>query len=317
MTQKSLLPADAEFVGTAAAAPVEQLPAIREAPVDPAPRGSALATLRDNAMSVPVEQMQIGLAEFADRRKCFRDWILSQMVEGLHFGFPPGCEPKWVDARNQAVRSQAEAVGTWGKDGTIPFSSWLPKKSLYEAGADFVCEVAGIRAHTYPSNDGWIQAGSIPNNFVVNCDLISRTTKEVLANGLGAQTTEKEQTKTANAALKKAAKRATVAAVLNWLGLRDLFAEQLDPEKALHENPTAAVDAPRAHPRADRVTTEQIIPLVERWKSVRPPEDRKKIELWAAFVHKATGREFDVKKPDEWHRADLAAVDKSLTEEGI
>jgi hypothetical protein len=318
VTQKSLLADDAEFIGTAKVipAPPEQLPARTEPPPE-VPAGSALATLREHALSVPIPVMLAGLDEFAERRRAFRAWLLDQLIEGVHYGYSPGCTPKWCD-RNGHPCGEAEAWGTVSGRGeratVVPFSSWRPKKSLYEAGADFICELMGVRVELAADSDAWIQAGSQANTFCVKARLWSRATRELLGDGQGLQNSGSEQTG-ANAALKKAGKRATVAAVLNWLGLRDLFShEDGEGDRQPHDNPAPKADAPKSTPRGKRVTPEQLTGLIDTYKACRPPEDRTP-EAFAAFAAKVLGRDFaKVTSPDEWTADDLKACRKALEE---
>lgn len=314
MAQKALIPEPETFVGTENVMPAsEQFPAVVEPP--PVVDSAAIRDLRSGFMMMPVAQQQAAMAEFKARRDSFRHWLVSQMVEGLHFGFSPGTQPKWCDANGKPC-SEAEAWGTMGKQN-IPLTSWRPKKALYAAGADFVCDLLGIRDELETDHNGWVQAGSNAGTFVVNCKLISRSTGELLANGLGLALTSGEQLG-ANAALKKAGKRAKVAAVLDYLGLRDLFTgdPNEDNTKPKVENPTQKPDAPRAQPRGKRVTSIEVGSILTAWKAVRHPDDRTP-ELWTAFVLKHAERKpFNVMDAAEWTEMDYTRV-KAALENGL
>src|SRR6478672_710147 len=83
---------------------------------------SGPADLRHAMMSLPVEHQATMLAEFKERRDYFREWLLKQLRQGLHYGIPPGCEPK------------RDAQGNL-KDNP---EQWTHKPTLYAAGADFI-----------------------------------------------------------------------------------------------------------------------------------------------------------------------------------
>lgn len=302
MTQKSLIEPEASYVGTAIVIPtrVETDLAAIEPPVEAAATGSALATLRDHALSVPVPVMLAGLNEFKERRDAFRAWLLDQLIEGVHYGWSPGCEPKWCDENGKCVH-QKEATHTLGKKSPVPLTSWIPKKSLYAAGSDFVCELLGVRDSYAADNDGWVQAGSPAFCFVVKCTLYSRANGEVLGDGLGQQAAASEQLG-ANAALKKAQKRAKTAAVLNWLSLRDLFTQDIEDgaDKPRVENPVQTPKAPRTETRAKRAEPADLGGLIEAYKAVKPPDERTP-EHFATWATNILSRTFqNAKLASEW-----------------
>lgn len=302
MTQKALIPDETTLIGVDKVLPPVERPA----------QPSALATLREHAMSVPVETMMTGLNEFKSRRDAFRGWLLEQLVEGVHYGWSPGAEPKWAKANGQACK-ESEAEGTMSGRSFLSFKSWRPKKSLFAAGADFVCELLGIRDDLKPDNDGWVQAGSNPGTYVINCTLVSRATGEVLANGLGSQMTSAEHLG-GNSALKKAGKRAKVAAVLDYLGLRDLFTQDIEDgsDKPLVTNPEAKPDAPTVKTRGKRCDPKELGKLVASYKAIKHPEDHKP-EIFGQWAGEILSRGFDKPlSPDEWSAAEVATCIKAL-----
>lgn len=305
MTQKSLIPdPETTLIGLDKVMP----------PVEKPPPPSALATLREHAMSVPVETMMVGLEEFSSRRAAFRKWLLDQLREGVHYGWPPGTEPKWgkmVNGRTVPC-TEKEAEGVIGKTFT-PMSSWTHKKSLYGAGADFVCELLGIRADFASDDNGWKQSGAQAGTFVVECTLASRATGEVLANGLGMQLSGSEHLGH-NAALKKACKRAKVAAVIDYLGLRDLFTQDIEDgaDRARVENPSAKPDAPAVQPRGKRCDPKELGKMVASYKAVKHPDDHKE-SLFGAWVSGIIGRTLERPLyPDEWSSSEVSACIKAL-----
>lgn len=189
---------------------------------------SALADLRANAMSVPVQQMQAGLEEYAERRRAFRAWLLSQMTEGLQYGYPPGC-----------AGSSAKEI------------EYKKRPSLYKAGAEFVCDLMNVRAEfTTLSPIENIQKPDA--NLLIECRLYSRATGELMGQALGGRTVGTKRMDF-NASLKMAEKSSLVAAVLSTYALSDLFGQDLEdlvPEA--NPQPARNEKAPTATPRAQR-----------------------------------------------------------------
>lgn len=274
--------------------------------VAPAPRKPA-ADLQVFSLGLPVEQMQAMLTEYNERRKCFRDWLRDQLVEGIHYGYPPGCEPK--------TNSDGDFL-VWQKGGyvVVPKEQWTPKPSFYKAGADFLCDVFGV-IDTYEADEaGWRQLGAKDGTFVYTCRLVSRSTGEIVGEGRGARRVG-QKGGDENNSLKMAKKSAKVDAVLNAWALADLFTQDLeDLGQAAHENPAASDDAPTAKPREDRVGKDEIGRLLEIWKSQRHPREAIPAN-WQAWVVDTTGRGFEVGKASQWTREDLAAVSRALEKE--
>ena len=309
MNQKSLMP-DSDFVGVENAAPGSMI--TTEAPeVD----SSAIRDLRSGFMMMKVPEQKAAMAEFKARRDSFREWLVSQMQEGLHFGYSPGTQPKWCDANGRAC-DEKDAWGTMGKQN-IPLTSWRPKKALYAAGADFVCDLLGIRDELETDHNGWLQAGSNAGTFVVNCKLISRSSGELLANGLGLAMTSGEQLGQ-NAALKKAGKRAKVAAVLDYLGLRDLFTgdRNEDADKHKSENPDQSPTAPKVPPRAERYTRSDLETLYRDWQAEMHRQEHTKEffnkENFAEYCQRHAQARFDVTKADNWTEGYMVRVRAAL-----
>lgn len=157
--------------------------------------------LRHTMISQPVAQQAASLMEYKERRDYFREWLWSQLQEGLHYGYPPGCEPNW--ARNK----EGVIIGTkdW-KGNLIPLESWQPKPSLYASGADFVCEICGLRDEYQTDEVGWKMMGGITGLAVVRCRLFSRQTGELIGESLGSYLDAKKAEKESNKTFKMASK---------------------------------------------------------------------------------------------------------------
>lgn len=183
---------------------------------------------------LPVETMRPMLAEYVDRRRAFRDWLLGQLVMGVHFGTPPGCEP----------------------DNRIDPLQWKAKPSLYKAGADFVCDLLQMDPRFSPDVEAWKMLGAKEGTVVMKCELVSRSENpffrrkagEVLGEGRGAGVAGVKK-RDGNGAIKIAQKSAKIDAVINALGLSDLFTQDA-PEPS--EAPEGNESAPRVAPRAER-----------------------------------------------------------------
>lgn len=170
------------------------------------PESRALSDLRGMAMLMPSAQMEVALAEYSDRRRTFRDWLLTQLREGVHYGYPPGCEPR----------------------GNVKPKQWTNKPSLYKAGADFMCDLMGVRDEYEADNAAWEQLGKREGTFVFACRLFSRS-GVLIGEGRGAFA-DGQKKMGVNAALKMAKKCAKVDAVINSWGLSDLFTQDIEDQ---------------------------------------------------------------------------------------
>lgn len=275
----------------------------------------ALADLRTHALSVPVETMQRGLAEYFDRRTAFREWLRSKLVSGTHYGFPPACEPK-PDPNNPGC------FLVWMKGGykSFPKEQWEPKPSLYQAGADFICDLMGARPEFAADLDAWKQLGEPKDTFVFACRLYSKQTKELLGEGRGVRAVGTKGGD-GNNAIKMAQKSAKVAAVLNTWGLADLWTQDLEdgPPPPPHDNPAADESAPKAPPRNQRDESKawasRISNIIATWKAQNPNANGDPVQ-WNVdckqWVMKTTGRVFNPQKSAEWTADDAFKCERAL-----
>jgi hypothetical protein len=279
------------------------------------PRG-ALADLRANALSVPVQVMQAALGEYADRRKAFRDWLKAQLVPGTHYGFPPGCEPK-----PDPERPGNYMIYMKGGYKSYPKAQWEPKPSLYQAGADFIVDLMGARPEFAADIDGWRQLGEPKDTFIYACRLYSRATGELLGEGRGVRAVG-QKGGDANNAIKMAQKSAKVAAVLNTWGLADLWTQDLeDMTPPPHNNPPSDPEAPpppaprgkrdsKAHPLAAAVKY-----VGDNWKSrnLDPDGNAEAMrEHFREWVAKTTNRFFDPFIASKWTADDVTTCCRAL-----
>lgn len=258
---------------------------VDQEPESPPQPPRVLADMREMILGTDSESIGAALVEYGKRREKFRDWLRKQLVEGVHFGTPPGCEPK--------VNEKGE-IGIWtkGKDGErggykwYPKEQWTPKPSFYKAGADFVCELMNVRDEYTADMAAWEQLGKPANTFVFTCKLISRATGEVLGEGRGVRRVG-QKGGDENNAIKMAKKSAKVDAVLNAYGLADLFTQDLEDmgsDKQEFNAPDAASGAPKAQPRGQRVTEANFKTLYQTYlkhnSATDSPEVRQQFREW-------------------------------------
>lgn len=272
--------------------------------------------LRHAMMTLPVASQNQMLTEYKARRDNFRQWLMSQLVEGVHYGIVPGCEPKTKEIDGVIH------YGVWvkGKDGAkggyqwYPPSQWTPKPSLYAAGADFICDILGVRDEYVTDAVGWQQMGSKSGTCVVRCRLFSRASNDLMGESLGAYSHQYD----ANNAVKMASKCAKVGAVINAYGLRDLFTQD-EPTGPPNENPIEDESAPKATPRAKRddakAWAERIGNIVAIWKA-KNPNPQGDVAAWSSdykkWVMATCDRVFNPQKPLEWTADDAFKCERAL-----
>lgn len=285
----------------------------------PEPQGGALSDLRQFAMALPVERIQQGLEMYSERRKAFREWLRDQLVEGVHYGYPPGCEPKYDDKGNQL---------TWMNGGfkPLPKEQWAFKPSFYKAGADFVCDLMGLRDEYKADMDGWAQLGSPKETFVYACHLYSKSTGELVGEGRGVRAVGQKKGD-ANNAIKMAKKSAKVDAVLNAYGLADLFTQDIEdmppPGPPKHENPDRNQNAATAAPRGKRQTEQlynecdkfDVAHVFTQWLTQNPAKDgdmdaaRAKFQNWVEVI---VDRKFPTRNIAAWKLSEVNECCKAI-----
>lgn len=232
--------------------------------------------MRSAMMTLPVEQMIVLQNEYVARRKQFREWLLSQLQVGVHYGYVPGTQPKFVDdSGRDCDADKATGIKSWsgGKTNIIPFSSWTAKPSLYKAGAEFVCDLLNLIAVYVADELAWKQLGEPAGVFVFVCRLYpkgSSFTEETLkGEGRGVRKVG-QKGGDENNAIKMCKKCALVDAVLNGFGLSDLFTQDVeDIGPVAHEAPDAKPDAPKTQPRNDRCPQQDFDALKRSWAGRR------------------------------------------------
>lgn len=288
----------------------------------------ALADLRRDtkggALGMTVDRQKKALAEYKKRRDHFRQWLLSNMEQGVHYGFPPGCEPvsRPGDDGDTLYRVWDKRANG-GKGAHVWHSEklWKPKHSLYEAGADLIIDLLNVKVLCEPSHELWVQEGSVKGSVafravvVHGSDSATSIANASLIIGEGYGGCAAQERKGFNTAVKIARKRAKVAAVRDAYGLADLFTQDLedgDHQPPNHANPGQSDKAPRARTRDDDDLNRYIAQVCEAWKEKNPEGDRSEFKAW---VQEKTGRrDFDPGKSLLWTLQD---VDTCLNELGL
>jgi putative heme iron utilization protein len=165
------------------------------------------ASFKDGFQLLSVEQQDVALTEYKKRRDHFRKWLLAQLDEGNHYGFPPGCEPKKTNRKQ-----------------------WQAKPSLYKAGALFIAELLNVRANYESDMIAWEMMGKPGGVIVRKCRLVNPSDGAFLGEGTGSYAVGRKKMDD-NAAMKMADKTAIVAAVINTFALSDLFTQDLETLK--------------------------------------------------------------------------------------
>lgn len=274
-------------------------------------------------MNMSVEDMSIAQNEYDARRRQFRDWIKEKLVPGVHYGFSPGCEPKFNDSGELLM---------WSNGGykAISKDSWAAKPSLYKAGAEFVCDLLNLLPVYTADKDSWEMLGSPAGTFVIRCRLYPKGSEHLDCNmvgeGLGCRSVG-DKKGDANNAIKMAQKSAMVCAVLNSYGLSDLFTQDVeDMAKEAAKNPPSRPE-PRVQPRSSSkpvngigTINERFQNLKARWKeSTIRDGDSPTPEAWAAWVVRNADLPSDAAlKPAMWTPVELKlAEDAMLKIEGL
>lgn len=283
----------------------EQLPTT----VEPAQQANALADLRQAALMMTPAQQHMALAAFAESRTSFRQWLLSQMSEGVHYGFPPKLTPKTKEIDgvvHYGIWSKKANNGNGGYDW-YPETQWKPRKSLYQSGADFIIDLMGLRPEINPDEVAWKMAGSKAGNFLMRCDLFSKANSEKIGNGYGGRSVG-DKGGDLNNSVKMACKAAKVAAVINAYALSDLFTQDLEdmPKRPEYDAPEQDDDAPQVDSRDERnakVTADDLARLGNEWRTWQQGDPTK--DEFAAWALKVCGGDWNPKKLDQWTSARL------------
>jgi hypothetical protein len=162
-----------------------------------------------------IEAQNSSLAEYDARRKNFFRWLFSHLVEGIHFGYPPGCEGKY-NAEGQLLDR---------KSNPIQSTQWQHKPCLYKSGVLFLIDILHLTCQYESADDAWAMLGKPQGTICRKCTLYFMGKK--LGEGTGAYTVTSYMD--GNASIKMADKRAASAAILNSVPLvGELFTQDIE-----------------------------------------------------------------------------------------
>jgi len=189
----------------------------------PRDKDTAVVNIQNNATPVnvadmsllSVEQQDQILPEYSKRREHFLKWVFEQMVEGVHYGFPPGCEVKFDDQGNILQWSRKKNAYV-----VIPKEQWRAKPSLYKAGALFLTSLLRVKARFETSKDG--------NDIVSKCSLYAADGQTFIGEASGSYPIGGKGMDR-NAATKMSEKRSLTAAILmGFPVIGELFTQDIE-----------------------------------------------------------------------------------------
>lgn len=183
---------------------------------------SSPASLQNGIMFLSVEEQNVKLAEYLDRKNNFRKWLMDQLIEGVHYGVPPGCELTLDEFGN---------IKQWNnksnKFTVVNRKQWTAKASLYKAGALYLIDILNMQQQYETDLEAWKMLGEPRGTMVRKCSLFNPSNGKYLGSGTGAYVVGTKGMDP-NSSIKMADKRAAVAAVINVLAIADLFTQDVD-----------------------------------------------------------------------------------------
>lgn len=176
------------------------------------------------------------LDNYSSQKKQLMQWLASNLIEGVHYGYPPKT-PRPADSK-----------------------SWKAKPSLYKSGALTIVDLLQLRADFSADQAARAMFEHSENLLCIRCELYSRATGELVGQGRGTYRVG-QKGMNENSALKMAQKSALVDAVINTVPIAaELYTqdlEDIDPSKLNGGQKIAG--APRA--TIEMITQEQLAEL--------------------------------------------------------
>lgn len=167
-------------------------------------------------LTMPPEVLAPRLEQYDATREVWRKWFLGHLIEGVHYGFPPGVRVnKNVDPKK-----------------------WQAKPSLYKAGALLLCDLLRMRATFEADEVAWQQLGSKEGTFVMKCVLVRQSDADPLGEGRGVFEPSDNKGMNGNSRIKMAEKRALVDAVIHTVAFcSDVFTQDMEdlPDRSAPE----------------------------------------------------------------------------------
>ncbi|MBT4361585.1 MAG: hypothetical protein HOD11_11515 [Candidatus Marinimicrobia bacterium] len=215
-----------------------------------------------NPMDATPAQFRAGLDRRKENRDTLMDWIRSALVEGRDFG-------------SIMIRGQKS------------------KPSLLKPGAEKIAGMLGLIPR-FPNLKEYEESAISGNDIdliILKCELHNQS-GEVVGEGVGARSCEKQDNGDLNKALKMAGKSAMIDATLRCAGISEVFTQDIE-EMAIPEPALAKAQVIVSKEDIDLATEKQTIAvrnLIDHPK-VRPDEKRKLHKLLEDEITKAKAKE--------------------------
>lgn len=274
--------------------------------------------MRAGLMTLPATQMVAVLTEYDQRRNTMRDWLLRNMTEGVHYGFPPGMEPKY-DAQGNVVSKRYDKKTGGYIESRFSLTSYTPKMSLYKPGAQLVADLFHLVPVFDADTAAWQMMGGKHGTIVMRCRLypkgVPHDDHNLKGEGRGVREVG-QKGGDANNAIKMAQKCALVDAVINGLGIGDLFTQDIEDDKPPPppvEPPSQRQGGPVVHPRPERVSKEDLADLHGYWKETMTAMGADASgEAFRAFIVENGGPALEPTKANSWSKDQLTSVGKAV-----
>jgi len=197
-------------------------------------------SVRDGMQLLSVADQQMVLTEYDARRKNFIEWLLGHFKQGVHYGFPPGCEAKYDEQGNLLIYSK-------GGYKPYPTSQWKPKPTIYNTGLRLAQDLLKLRAEYISDIEAVKEFGSPQGMIARRCKLYDANNGTTpVGEGLGIAILG-EKGRDANTTIKMANIRALRDAILNTIPmLSELFSDEHNGDAG-----TGVKDAPQTDESAD------------------------------------------------------------------
>jgi len=272
--------------------PEGQLPVVHGSDVLPAGGMTAL----------PPDRLKEHLAAVAQKREIFVADLRAKMEPGVHYGWPPGCEPK-LDEKGWIIQTTKKG------EQHIPPWQWQQKPALYKRGADLLADYFGVHVEnirversTLPSP--WKNETAERQTFMVTIDLVQTATGRVVSSGIGSAFVG-EKGWDGHQALSQATKRAQTNATLRLPLVNELYEDE-EFVRAAREGAEVKDDAPIQPTRTERnpvFDTPAFLELKAAYKKKHPDASASDFSLWAA----ASGRP-ELREGANWTDKDVSGL---------
>jgi len=227
---------------------------------------------------LPVKEMLEQLKEYDARRSSFIEWVLSHMKEGLHYGFPPGCQAKY-DAQGNLL------IG--GK--SYPITQWKPKAMIYKTGLMLLLDLLRLQPKHEPDTQTWEMLGSQQGTIFRKCTLFRGDI--MVGEGFGACGVKEKSTTTINSAIKQANTRALREAVMNAFPMiAELFGEPYDGDESRSKSDGSGDTSESKQTPVTRKQKQELIAIVDKKMSEKKCDGMNPVDFLAVIIGDILGK---------------------------